>query len=65
MVPTAGEPPTVPFTDHVTFVFDTPVPDAENCTVAPGARAAEAGVTVTHRPRRDANIRHRDFVGSS
>jgi len=47
IVPTAGDPPVVPFTDHVTAVFALPVTVAEKLCDAPNSSVVVPGLTVT------------------
>ena len=47
MVPTAAEPPAIPFTDQETAVLAVPTTDALNALVVVSGTLAEAGATVT------------------
>jgi hypothetical protein len=47
IVPTAADPPAVPFTLQVTAVFEFPLTIALNCAVPPARTLAVDGVTVT------------------
>jgi hypothetical protein len=47
IVPTAADPPAVPFTLHVTLVFEFPVTVAVNCADPPARTFAVEGLTVT------------------
>jgi hypothetical protein len=47
MVPSAGDPPTTPFTDHVTAVFPVPVTVDANAFVPPSGTVAVVGETTT------------------
>lgn len=53
IVPTVGDPPVVPFTDHVTLVFCAPLTVAVKVYESPARTLALAGETETLAPEED------------